>query len=322
MMTPNQLVNHTPDTWNAYIERLRSVFPLELLKMKIWLRWYGKPDGDRVQKVPVSTYDKPENYLTFSEASRFRPGFQGLGIANVNQPFTICDMDDYTGKWNFGKNDELYPSIFTPDTAANYCAHSPSGKGLRWFYSGAMPEGPSVRVIANVEIYRAKWATVTGDLVSPRRARARILPIPDTLAHQWLLMVQADSLGESSEEGGCWTMAFLREHLEAWRKFSEVPFKFEQSGDKFMITCPGDYQGWNDGNKHTHKRGQLSLDAVAWVRNGLPVFNCFHAHCREKTWKDLQNYYDAEKLWHSETDDMDEFQERQMAPGEYIQWPR
>lgn len=332
-MLASQLVPpHTPETWNTYIDRLRSNFPLELLKKKIFLRWKAvvDPVTNKVRKVPVPTYDKVAEYMTFAQASRFVPGFQGLGVANVEQDFTICDLDSppahsngITPSWSVDPQLwEGWPTI-NPNTGYSYgCSsrtvkiygyveRSPSGKGLRWFYLGQLPDvGSTVQIINDIEVYRAKWATITGDIArynDPTPFERVVSNVPDFLAARWIVQANAAKLvreSVSDGEPGPFDRAMLLERLEAWKKF--VPgFSFvdtkpvdPQESDYFLIPCPG-VNGWPDGNKHSDNDKSLSKAACVWVRNGFPVFHCFHAHCAEKTWKDFQNFHDPDRLWHT-----------------------
>ena len=280
--------SHTSQSWSRYIAQLRRVLPPELLTMRVWLRWECRDTGGRITKVPHPSYNQPENYLTFDSAAIFRFGVAGLGLANVKQEFTIIDVDSL--------------AVATEHFAVGqYWERSPSGKGLRSFLSGRLPEdGAGIRRINEVEVYRDKWATVTGDVVVP----GPLMPLHPWLIQEWDWNAPPRPVTRNSEPGP-WDLEMLRERLQAWKKFIRG-FDFrEYRGTQtrptgFAVPCPGN-DGWPDGNRHGEFGEILSPVCMVWIENGLPVFHCFHAHCTspKKTWGDFQNYYDPHRLWHT-----------------------
>jgi len=278
---------HTPQSWSRYIAQLRRVLPSELLAKRAWLRWECRYTDGRITKVPHPSYNHPESYLAFDSAAIFRPGMAGLGLANVQQDFTIIDVDS--------------TSVSTQEfSVGQYWERSPSSRGLRSFLSGRLPEGGSgMRRINNVEVYRDKWATVTGDVVVP----GPLLPLHPWLIREWEWSTPPPAIRNS--EPGPWDLEMLREWLSNWKKF--IPgFDFHESSATwrrpagFQVPCPGN-DGWPDGNRHTESGDVLSPVCMVWIENGLPVFHCFHAHCTDpkKTWRNFQAYYDPERLFNS-----------------------
>jgi hypothetical protein len=286
-MLTHALPAHTRESWTFFVAQLRTVFPAELLQKRVLLLWECRASAGRITKVPHPTYDKPEHYLTFEAASIFRFGIAGLGVANVQQGFTIIDVD----------STEVPPAEFS---FGQYWERSPSGRGLRSFLRGRLPEGgPGARLIHGVEVYRDKWATVTGDVVVP----GSLMPLPAWLIQEWEW--ETPALRTYSGEPGPWDLDMLRERLTAWKKY--IPgFDFQEyratstRPHAFAVPCPGE-TGWPDGNRHSEPAATLSPACMSWIENGLPIFHCFHAHCSspKKTWKDFQNFYDPHRLWHT-----------------------
>jgi hypothetical protein len=295
LTTPAPVLGLKP--WTEYVECLRAKVPLDLLYKKAWLRWRCLVDfkAQRIVKFPVPTYNLVENYETFESAARYRAGFCGLGLANVSLDFTICDQD-HTG--------EIPNDIFGEP---GYIEKSPSGKGLRWWYKGRLPEGgPGVCTIAGVEVYRDKWATVTGNTVDLRFSTRALDPIPPALFDAWgLARSLLPQYKDDSEPGRWYKPELLEQRLQAWKDF--IPeFDFLSLGDRFSVSCPGD-KGWPDGNRHSFEEG-LTRTAMVWLQNQKPVFHCFHAHCQspKKTWKDFQAFYDPDRIWHNVDDAIEE----------------
>ena len=344
-------VSHTPASWLQYIAQLRKDFPPALLAERCWLRWKRIPRGSRVAKVPFPTYDRRGQYLTFQEASRFPGlGFAGLGVANVGLPFTILDVDakdplqlalgggapadEYQPWWRVDRTTNR-PTFFT--SINTYWERSPSGRGLRGFLLGRLPEhGPGIRIVDGVEVYRDKWATVTGTWVNPVR---ELPPLPSWLTRAWDVVMPTPTPASSApcvtaDDPGPWDVGMLRERLEAWRRF--IPgFQFAQYGDEtkppfraeFAVTCPGDTAGWPDGNHHTELDGTIFTDLTSRyggrcyqrspaaptrvkIINGLPCFHCFHTHCFGKRWLDFQNFYDPLRLFHTVEESLENWIER------------
>lgn len=286
-MLTRPIPSHTSQSWFQYISQLRKNIPPELLAKRAWLRWACLEIDGRFAKVPHPKYNLPECYLTFEAASRFLPGISGLGIANVNQDFTIIDADG--------------SDVPTAEFAlGQYWEKSPSGRGLRSFLSGRLPEGGSgARRIHGIEVYRDKWATVTGNVIVP----GPLMPLHSWLIQEWEW--EAPPQRQCSGEPGPWDVDMLRERLTAWKKY--IPgFDFRDyratstRPHAFAVPCPG-VSGWPDGNQHSESGDLLSPVSMTWIENGLPVFHCFHAHCTspKKTWKDFQKFYDPNRLWHT-----------------------
>jgi hypothetical protein len=278
-------------SWADYIQRLRDRLPLELLHKKAWLRWRCIVDfkTSRIAKFPVPSYNQAENYETFESASRYKPGFCGLGLANVGLDFTICDLDSVG---------PVPADIFDEP---GYVERSPSGKGLRWWYKGRLPEGgPGVHKIEGVEVYRDKWATVTGDVDVSSSSIFRLLKqLPPALIEAWsLARLSLPGHQDDSAPGRWYKPELLEQRLSIWKEFVSG-FNYLSLGDRFSVTCPGD-KGWPDGSKHSFEEG-LTRTAMVWLLNQKPVFHCFHAHCQspKKTWKDFQNFYDPNHLYHN-----------------------
>jgi hypothetical protein len=276
--------------WAEYVERLRAHLPLDLLYKKAWLRWRCLVDfkAKRIIKFPVPSYNQVENYETFEQVARYKAGFCGLGLANVGLDFTICDLDSTA---------EIPAEIFGEP---GYLEQSPSGNGTRWWYKGRLPEGgPGVHTIEGVEVYRDKWATVTGNVVDPEFSTRALGPIPPALLEAWnLANLSLPQRKDDSEPGRWYKPELLEQRLSLWKEFISG-FDYLSLGDRFSVVCPGD-KGWPDGSKHSFEEG-LTRTAMVWLLNQKPVFHCFHAHCQspKKTWKDFQSFYDPDHLYHN-----------------------
>jgi hypothetical protein len=312
----------TRPEWKTYIDQLRQTLPKVLLEKVAFVRWSATSDDRKsslkVNKIPFPHYNRPDAFLTFGRACEYVPGVCGLGIANVEQDFTIFDIDDQVTKFPWPGPD-LDSSVWW-----GYWEMSPSGRGKRGFALGRLPQiGASVARLGGIEVYRDKWATLTGQpcplAVCPRGGFDReVLPLSADLVAQWLSFHKPHQLPaeETAEVLGPWNDDILEERLRAWEKF--IPdFQFWRIGEKFSVPCPGAHpRSWPNGDRHSDDDPRLSRAAMCWVRNGLPVFHCFHAHCTDKTWKDFQKYYDPDKLWHT-IDDAIESEVIRMQGGEF-----
>jgi hypothetical protein len=100
-------------------------------------------------------------------------------------------------------------------------------------------------------------------------------------------------------DAGSYTTEKLAEWLEACNvKFDEGRVGPGENGRGFWIECPGNTEGWSDGERHSDIMHSLTSATAVWVANGHPRFECRHAHCGpgarggKKTWKNLVEAYD------------------------------
>lgn len=114
--------------------------------------------------------------------------------------------------------------------------------------------------------------------------------------------IQTEYTGDG--EPGFWTGVDLLANLTAWKKIKGFDFKKCRQG--YAVPCPGNTkQGWPDGSQHSAFDNNLSPTSIVFLKNGLPCFHCFHAHCNElgkKTWKDYRDYWDKDRLVFSYSD--------------------
>lgn len=141
--------------------------PAELKAIPHWLLWRLKDRAGKSTKTPyqadghLAKVNDPATWTTFETAlAAYRAGgFSGLGIA-------LSDDDDLAGV-DLDKCLNPDTGELDPEAAAivamlpTYCEVSPSGRGLRLFAFGKLPQGG--RRKGKVEIYEAgRYLTVTG----------------------------------------------------------------------------------------------------------------------------------------------------------------
>lgn len=144
--------------------------PAELRAYAQWICWrYVKRGSDGWDKQPVNPHypqtaasvTNPATWSTFAHAvdvARMRD-LPGIGFVLTHEdPFTAIDLDDVINP----KTRRVSPSYNGIVTTLNsYTETSPSGKGVRIFVRGELPEGP--RRFASVEMYDdERFVTVTG----------------------------------------------------------------------------------------------------------------------------------------------------------------
>ena len=141
--------------------------PAELKAIPRWLLWKLEDRAGKPSKVPYQAdgrpakVNDPATWTTFETAlAAYRAGgFSGLGIA-------LSDDDDLAGV-DLDKCLNPDTGELDPEAAAivamlpTYCEVSPSGRGLRLFAFGKLPQGG--RRKGKVEMYEAgRYLTVTG----------------------------------------------------------------------------------------------------------------------------------------------------------------
>ena len=142
--------------------------PAELKAIPRWLLWRLEDRAGKPSKVPYQAdgrpakVNDPATWTTFETAlAAYRAGgFSGLGIA-------LSDDDDLAGV-DLDKCLNPDTGELDPEAAAivamlpTYCEVSPSGRGLRLFAFGKLPQGG--RRKGKVEMYEAgRYLTVTGN---------------------------------------------------------------------------------------------------------------------------------------------------------------
>ena len=142
--------------------------PVELKAIPRWLLWRLEDRTGKPNKTPyqvsgaLAKVNDPDTWTTFETAlaAYLKGGFSGLGIA-------LSDDDDLTGvdldkclNPNTGELDLEAAGIVA--MLPTYCEVSPSGRGLRLFAFGKLPQGG--RRKGKVEMYESgRYLTVTGN---------------------------------------------------------------------------------------------------------------------------------------------------------------
>lgn len=161
---------------NAY----RFLTPLlnsvpEKLRRLPWAVWLaeprpGKPGKfNKAPRSPRSGYkigaNKPELFGTFDEAKTayLEGNYTGVGVLLINNGLVGVDIDDY--KHTVAKKPEVGAWLETALESGVYCEKSPSGNGLRLFYSD--PACIKGRKHGCLEIYSdLRFLTFTGHTIS------------------------------------------------------------------------------------------------------------------------------------------------------------
>jgi hypothetical protein len=151
----------------------------ELLKaIPQWGPWSLKKRGERLDKVPVFSTNKPEQWLPFDEAlAMLKPGQQmGLCVTGLTDLIAL-DLDKCLDEK--GRPAPWAASIITQ--MGSYTEVSPSGRGIRIFVQGRFDSDWQVKdgEVA-MEVYSGhagRYLTVTGD-IWPGAPMAVLLP-PD-----------------------------------------------------------------------------------------------------------------------------------------------
>ncbi len=162
-------LRHLPATLTGLVERRQ------------WVVWqFEKRDG-RATKVPYDPVSKrrasttdPHTWRSFEEAAaayKASDRLDGIGfVFTPEDPFSGIDLDDC-----LGENGEPFPwAQQILDSLQTYTEISPSGRGLKLFLEGKLPEGG--RRKGSIEMYESgRYFTVTGRHLegTPKRVEKR-----------------------------------------------------------------------------------------------------------------------------------------------------
>lgn len=154
----------------------------------------GRP---RIKKAPRNaagfniSKNKPEQWMTFATvAEAFNvEKFKGFGVLlQATSGLVGIDLDDITDLLN--EDTALKKIIGRAKNAGIYCEQSPSGKGVRMFVYGALPNNAGKRK-GGVELYSdAAFLTVTGLKLWPGEIKEA----------QWLVDELLDIIGAKSAD--------------------------------------------------------------------------------------------------------------------------
>ncbi|HJX18738.1 MAG TPA: AAA family ATPase [Acidiferrobacterales bacterium] len=170
------------------LDRLRML-PPELREGRTWLVWRGVPKPNRpgkIDKVPyytngnkrAGTQGAPEDVAalaTFDDAlaAYERDNYSGIGRAMLGGELTALDFDNCVDEQ--GKIDSVKHAL----VEGTYTEISPSGRGLRAFYRGNLPDAKNHDT--GVEVFHASgFVTITGNRING----AEIIAMPDATRAQ------------------------------------------------------------------------------------------------------------------------------------------
>ena len=213
------------------------------------------------------TQGSPEDraqMATFSEAVQAyedAPGrYSGIGIAMYPEAGLIgVDIDDCLS------DDRIDPKR-AHLAEGTYAEVSPSGKGVRAFYTGNYPDKKDIT--AGVEIFHGTgFLTLTGACMNGNG----IAPLPEA-TRQWLNTLFA---GQKTIASRADVLAHVKDGDPIYQLLRERGMVRREYGDgRVGITCPFEAE---------HTRGDGDADAVYFLphTNGYSTgnFHCLHAHC-------------------------------------------
>lgn len=161
--------------------------PAELKALKRWAPWRARVNKatGKVDKVPLISTAKPDEWLTFDEAEawRAREGLPGAGIVTTgHDDLLMLDIDKCLD--DRGRPNALAQAAM--DAFPGYWEATPSGSGLRGASWGRLAGGDFLNHDIGLEAYcgsAARFLTMTGDeyVLSDREVR-QALPA----ALEWL----------------------------------------------------------------------------------------------------------------------------------------
>jgi hypothetical protein len=150
-------------------ERLAGQIPDELKNQKSWVGFVLKPNGQRIDKVPMNVLtgtpartNDPATWTDFTSAlnGAVERGFDGIGFV-FTPPFIGIDLDHCV------KDGVIAPYALGILKALNsYSEYSPSGTGIHIICKGLIPKATKISSIG-LEIYtKGRFFTFTGNRLS------------------------------------------------------------------------------------------------------------------------------------------------------------
>ncbi|MGI6240473.1 MAG: hypothetical protein ACOYJW_00860 [Candidatus Omnitrophota bacterium] len=147
-------------------ERLIANIPEELKKQKAWVGFVLKPNGERMDKVPMNVLtgkpaktNDPETWTDFETALNLadQRGFSGIGFV-FSPPYVGIDLDHCV------KDGVIAPLAKRVLSQLNsYSEYSPSGTGIHIICRGAIEKASKISTIG-LEIYtKGRFFTFTGN---------------------------------------------------------------------------------------------------------------------------------------------------------------
>lgn len=238
-----------------------------------WICWRAVPDQHdqtRINKVPIDPctdrpfesgsnwQTNPARWASFDEASAGdRPVGFVLGDGWIGLDFDDCIVAGKLAPW----------AARIVRTLGTYAEISPSGTGIKVFMQGTLPADAKTSQKCDAwawELYgRDRYFTVTGD---------KLPGAPSEIAEH------TSTLAEIT--GIVWG-----DDLIKLCKLRDL-FLSEDAGN-VHIQCP-----W----AHEHSHGGGDKDAALQITEGQAVgFHCFHAHCAERTIRDVRKFFGVKR---------------------------
>jgi putative DNA primase/helicase len=257
-----------------------NVIPSELKNLHQWGRWVK---GSR-DKMPANLdgsamkWSNQDNWLSFEEVVRYPQigYFHTLESGIIGVDFDGCVDEDGT----------IHPLVLGW-IKGTYAEFSPSGKGIKAYFKGAIPNGKAVinnnvpwgdpTEHTGIEIYAQKrFFTVTGNVVPG--CPSEIAEAPDTINDILVHFAEAPKNREKASPEQ--VIATSTWDLNSWvyRHLDVV----ERLDDGYVVTCPWSHEHTTPGD-------------TARIWEGPPhTFYCFHAHCSGRSWKDVRLQYEPD----------------------------
>jgi len=159
-----------------------ATIPAELKALPHWVCWKAKPNGERIEKIPVcattlqsASSTDPKTWTTYEQAKQRAETHDSLGIGFVFQRdagIVGIDLD----KCRDASTGVVEP--WAHDIIRNlnsYTEVSPSGKGVHIYVCGSLP--PGRRKKGQVEVYETgRFFTVTGQSLGDTPATVEARP--------------------------------------------------------------------------------------------------------------------------------------------------
>jgi hypothetical protein len=192
--------NNTAHAENAKVQLLKDNVPTYLKELKSWVEWKKAPNPDKpgkFRKIPHYVNGVPRNgeqgsakdranLATFDEALialEFGfPEYDGIGFAMMPEYELVgVDFDDC-----IDDNGVIAPHVLAL-IEGTYAEISPSGRGIRAFYKGNVPDAKNHD--AGIELFCEKhYLTTTGNPV-PGNVQSEIAPLPTATRERLLELV-------------------------------------------------------------------------------------------------------------------------------------
>jgi len=251
--------------------------PESLKEAPHWMCW----KNEEGRKVPKLASTRGVFYGSSTDTSRhrtFEEAIAALRTGNFDGPArAIMEDEEYVGVDldHCIEDGEILPwaqeIINDLDT---YTEISPSGTGVKmWLRAKDLKRSYEKKAEKEIEIYpHGRFFTVTGQSINGRHVNDRQAELDALIAREWpRKKVKFD---KSAGRIG-WDLA-------EWLEKQDVEIRGEvfdrESTVKFEIDCP-----WS--KEHTDSN---TVAYVGQYESGATWFNCYHAHCEGRKWREFR----------------------------------